>query len=157
MQDVYGRLPTVFMLTSGVPEVIPQVARACSRFERLGYGVVLVQGLQKDFDKAKHGLPANSRRGHLTWWLIFFPKLIALTKRLGNDQKFLVAEDSCMLSKCAVSHRMAEEARKTQKCMWIAYHRSSANGGTKSKICFFVILQGSLKGVRWSQELAFRL
>ena len=143
VQDVYGHLPTVFMLTSGMPEVIPQVARACSRFDRLGYGVVMVQGLQKDFDMDKHGLPANSRRGHLTWWLIFFPKLMALTKRLGDDQKFLVAEDSCMLSKCADSRRLAEEARKTQKCMWIAY-RSNANGGTKSNIRYLPDSDGRL-------------
>ena len=54
VQDVYGDLPTVFLLTSGSPETLTQVARTCSSFERLGFQVVLAQDLQKDFGLAKH-------------------------------------------------------------------------------------------------------
>ena len=119
---VHHERPIVFLLTSGDTETIPQAMRAGSRFDRLGYSVVPVQGLGKSFDLSSNGVRQNARRGHLAWLLCFFPKLLELTKDLNDDDKFFVAEDSCLPIVSATPGRVASELRASGNCcLWMGY------------------------------------
>ena len=84
--------------------------------------MILVQGLARSFDLSSNGVPVNARHDHLAWLLCFCPKLLALTTKLNEHEKFLVAEDSCCPTRSASPDRVFAAVKTSDNlCLWMGY------------------------------------